>query len=76
MLNGAAVAYCIRRIVNGQELESNRALVSLDEKLIPGFSDPPAVEARQRATSRVHQHRRASRKMNIGLRAKQPLDPV
>ncbi len=35
MLNGAAVAYCVRKIICGEPLESNRALISLDEKLIP-----------------------------------------
>lgn len=33
LLNGSAVAYCIRKIVTGQPLENNRALISLDEKL-------------------------------------------
>jgi hypothetical protein len=40
LINGAAVAYCIRRILNGQSLEGNRALVSLDEKLIPTYNTP------------------------------------
>ncbi len=35
LLNGSAVAYCIRKILNGQPLESNRAIISLDEKLLP-----------------------------------------
>jgi len=38
LLNGSAVAYCVRRILNGQPLEKNRALVSLDEKLIPNYN--------------------------------------
>jgi tRNA threonylcarbamoyladenosine dehydratase len=37
LINGAAVAYCVRKILNGQPLESNRAIVSLDEKLMPGY---------------------------------------
>ncbi len=45
-LNGAAVAYCVRKIVNGQPIESNRALVSLDEKLIPDYNSPAAVKER------------------------------
>jgi len=37
LVNGAAVAYCVRKILNGQPLEYNRALVSLDEKLVPDY---------------------------------------
>ncbi len=46
LINGAAVAYCIRKILNGQPLENNRALVVLDEKLIPNYNSPE--EARKR----------------------------
>lgn len=35
LLNGAAIAYCVRKILNNQVLENNRALISLDEKLDP-----------------------------------------
>ncbi len=35
LLNGSAIAYCVRKILNGQPLEKNRAIISLDEKLIP-----------------------------------------
>lgn len=45
-LNGAAVAYCVRKIVNGEPVESNRALISLDEKLIPEYNSPAAVKER------------------------------
>jgi molybdopterin/thiamine biosynthesis adenylyltransferase len=38
LINGAAVAYCVRKILNKQPLESNRALISLDEKLIPNYN--------------------------------------
>lgn len=37
LINGAAVAYCVRKILNGQPLEHNRALISLDENLVPGY---------------------------------------
>ena len=40
LINGAAVAYCVRRILNGQPLESNRALIWIDEKLIPNYNSP------------------------------------
>lgn len=45
-INGAAVAYCVRKIVNGEPLESNRSLVSLDEKLIPDYNSPEAKKQR------------------------------
>lgn len=45
ILNGAAVAYCVRKIVTGQPLEENRALISLDEKLEPDWH---ASSARRR----------------------------
>lgn len=38
LLNGSAVAYCVRKILNGQPIEQNRALVSLDEKLVRGYN--------------------------------------
>jgi tRNA threonylcarbamoyladenosine dehydratase len=46
LVNGAAVAYCVRKILNDQPLETNRALVSMDEKLVPGFSSPEQVAHR------------------------------
>jgi hypothetical protein len=36
-INGSAVAYAVRKIVNGQPIEDNRALISLDEKLVPEY---------------------------------------
>ncbi len=47
LVNGAAVAFCVRKILNGQPLENNRALISLDEKLIPNYSDE--IEVKKRA---------------------------
>lgn len=38
LINGSVVAYCVRKILNKQNLENNRALISLDEKLIPGYN--------------------------------------
>jgi len=46
LLNGAAVAYAIRKILNGQPLEENRALVILDEKLIPSYNNPEERQKR------------------------------
>ncbi|MFA5954337.1 MAG: ThiF family adenylyltransferase [Patescibacteria group bacterium] len=38
LLNGAAVAYAVRKIIIDEPLEDNRALISLDEKLIPTYN--------------------------------------
>jgi len=46
-INGAAVAYCVRKILNGQPLEADRALISLDEKLVPEYHSPAAVQERK-----------------------------
>ena len=46
MLNGAAVAYCARKILNGQPLESNRAIISLDEKLSNAYNTKPSAGKR------------------------------
>ncbi|MBX4186819.1 MAG: ThiF family adenylyltransferase [Candidatus Doudnabacteria bacterium] len=50
LLNGSAVAYCVRRILNNQPLESNRALISLDEKLDPLYNLPESQSERKRIT--------------------------
>lgn len=51
LINGAAVAYCVRKILNGEELESNRALISLDEKLIPNYFSSEEVTKRSNAAT-------------------------
>lgn len=38
ILNGSAVAYCVRKILNGEPLENNRAIVSLDELFVPNYN--------------------------------------
>ncbi|MDE1919088.1 MAG: ThiF family adenylyltransferase [Patescibacteria group bacterium] len=50
LVNGAAVAYCVRKILNGQPLETNRALVSLDEKLVPDYNSTEAVARRKKVS--------------------------
>lgn len=50
LLNGSAVAYCVRKILNNQPVESNRALISLDEKLTPEHNSPEEVEKRSKAS--------------------------
>jgi hypothetical protein len=37
MLNGVAIAYCIRKILNNQSVIENRALISIDALLDPEF---------------------------------------
>ncbi len=49
LINGAAVAYCVRKILNGQLLENNRALISLDEHLVPNYSEPEEIRKRTEA---------------------------
>ena len=58
-LNGAAVAYCVRKILNREELEDNRSLVSMDEKLIPSYNKPVEIRKRQKIAE--------SFKKNFGL---------
>ena len=48
MINGAAVAYCVRKILNKQPLQHNRALISLDEKLDPEFDTEDSKNKRQK----------------------------
>lgn len=47
LLNGSAVAYCVRKILNKEPLENNRAIISLDEKLITDYNSPKEVEKRK-----------------------------
>ncbi len=48
LLNGSAVAYCVRKILNKEPLENNRALISLDEKLIPDYNSLKEIEKRKK----------------------------
>jgi tRNA threonylcarbamoyladenosine dehydratase len=48
LLNGSAVAYCVRKILNNQPLENNRAIISLDEKLIPNFNSKAEKKKRDK----------------------------
>ena len=47
LLNGSAVAYCVRKILTGELLEKNRSLISMDEKLIPNYLDVEQIEKRK-----------------------------
>ena len=50
LINGSAVAYCVRKILNKQPLERIRSLISLDEKLIPRYNSPLMKKKRKRIT--------------------------
>ena len=49
LVNGAAVAYCVRKILNGEQIEKNRAVISLDERLIPNYNSKAERSKRARA---------------------------
>ncbi len=49
LLNGSAVAYCARKILNGEPLEGNRSLLSLDEKLIPTYNSKKEIAKRKKS---------------------------
>jgi hypothetical protein len=51
LLNGSAVAFVVRKILNNQPVENNRALISLDEKLIPNYFSPEETKKREDAAS-------------------------
>lgn len=46
LINGSAVAYCVRKILNKQPLETNRTLISLDALFIPEYNSKEAIDKR------------------------------
>ena len=48
LLNGSAVAYAVRKILNGEPLEGNRAIISLDEKLVPDYNAEVNIQKRNK----------------------------
>jgi hypothetical protein len=50
LLNGVAMAYCVRKILTGQPVENNRAFISLDEMLDPAYQTAESKEKRRAAT--------------------------
>ena len=50
LINGAAVAYVVRKIILGELIENNRALMSLDEKLFTNYFSEAEVAKHQKAT--------------------------
>jgi len=54
LLNGSAVAYAVRKILNGQPIEENRALISLDKKLIPNYNSPEEQKGRSESIDKFN----------------------
>jgi hypothetical protein len=48
LMNGAVAAYCVRKLINGERL-NNRAIISLDEKLLDGYNSKKERNERQKA---------------------------
>jgi molybdopterin/thiamine biosynthesis adenylyltransferase len=51
LLNGAAVAYCVRRILNDQPIVNNRGLLSVDAILDPAYMSEESQRTRSEATA-------------------------
>lgn len=51
LLNGSALAYCARKIINEQSVEESRALVSMDEKLDANHYSQEEVSKREKASN-------------------------
>lgn len=47
LLNASAMAYCARKILNGEPLENNRAILLLDEYLVPEWKSSEEKKRRQ-----------------------------
>lgn len=48
LINGSIIAYIIRRIVNREPVIDNRAIISLDEKLIPDYNSRKEKKKRKK----------------------------
>lgn len=46
MLNGLGIAYCVRKILINEPLETGRVLLSLDEKFDPTFTTAESIQRR------------------------------
>ncbi len=51
MLNGAAVAYCVRRILNDQPLITDRTLINMDAQFDPEYNTDEARKHRSEAAA-------------------------
>jgi len=52
---GSSTAYVIRRIANNQEIPSGRYTISLEERLIPGYSGKEQTEVRKEKTKQFQE---------------------
>jgi hypothetical protein len=50
LLNGAAVAYGVRKVLNNQPLNASRVLLNMDSMLDPTYHDPDQIERRNKIT--------------------------
>jgi hypothetical protein len=50
LLNGAAVAYAVRKILNDDPLDQNRVLLNMDAMLDPTHNSPENIEKRNKIT--------------------------
>lgn len=51
LLNAAAVAYCVRKILNDQPLEPVRSLLIMDALLDPGYNTSEQIQRRDKITN-------------------------
>lgn len=49
LINGTAIAYCVRKIANGQALTNSRTLINMDEHCIPTYNEPAEIAKRVEA---------------------------
>ncbi len=47
LLNGIAVAYCVKKILNNQDVIDNRALLIMDKDLSPSYNSPEEQKRRE-----------------------------
>lgn len=52
LLNGSAVAYCVKKITAGQKLQNNRAIISLEDLFIPDYNSSAQKTKRIKITKR------------------------
>ena len=55
MLNGSAVAYCIRQIITNRPLIKSRGIISLDEQLTPNYNSLSAKKSRSTVSKKFAQ---------------------
>ena len=53
---GAAVAYAVRKIASKEKLDSGRYIISLEEKLVPGYLDAESINLRRIKTDKFKEN--------------------